>query len=280
MSPDKAGRAGPGARELVRTIVDQDARARARIDAIETASSLATSRPTVMNALLRTVTDSSAPVTVRRAALRALRTNSFRTSVFAPFRAQYFEALRSIAKDEDEELRVSALETLAANGDEYGQRLLMDGLRDPAVALVDAANALGMVAADVHAQDYDLVRELARSDDTETRRSALRVLAADSRSVDLFRKIARDKDEDRVARATSAVALQSLAPKTFKKVAEDVALDETDYPEIRATVLNALAHDVNVKPSARLREQLTVVYTAPAQVLAASRMVAERESEL
>lgn len=279
MSPAKQRRSAPDVRALARTVLDEGAKARARIAAIEEASALAVSRPTVMRALLRVVTATDAPVTVRRAALQVVRANSFRTASFAPFRPEYFEALRAIAKDEDEQLRVSALDTLAANGDEYGQRLLLNGLRDPDAALIDAPTALGMLGADIHAQDYELVLELAQSKHKDTRRSALRVLAADSRSVDLFHKIARDKDEDRVARATSAVALQSLAPRTFEEVAEDVALDESDYPEIRTTLLNALAHDVNVKPSTNLRQQLDAMDAAPAQVRKAAKMVAERKEE-
>lgn len=277
MSPSTGRQSG--ARELVRIIVDPDAKARPRTEAIEAATTIATTRPTLMDALLRTVTDRTSPVTVRRAALRALQVNRFRTSAFAPFQPRYFESLRAIATDTDEELRASALETLAANGDEYGQRLLVEGLRDSTVALVDPAHAVGMLGADIHGQDFTLLRELARSQDKTTRRSALRVLAADTGSVALFRKIARDKNEDRVARATSAVALQALAPRTFKKVAEEVALDERDHPEIRATLLNALAHDVNVKPSARLREQLPALDAAPAQVRAAAKLVADREAE-
>jgi HEAT repeat protein len=274
---DKRG--GRGARELVRAIVDPDRPARTRVAAIEEASRVAVSYPTVMNALLQTVEATDAPVSVRRAALRSLRANSFRTAPFVPFRADYLRVLRSIATDADEEIRASALEVLAAVGDEHGQRLLVDGLRDPDAALVDPATAVGMLGADIHNQNYDLLRELATSDDPAVRRSALRVLAADSRAVNLFQRIATDKNEDRDARATSAIALQSLAPNKFKKVAEDVALDDNDYPEIRATLLNALAHDPNVRPGRRLRDQLDTLETAPEDVRQAAKLVADRETQ-
>ena len=283
MNPPTKGRATPeqnrGARDLARAIVDVNRSAKARVKAVEEATSLAATRPTVMKALLRTVGDSGAPVTVRRAALTSLQANSFRSSLFAAFQADYLEALRSIATDGDEALRTSALEILAAHGDEYGQRLLVEGLRDPATALVDPATALAMVGSDVHAQDFPLVRDLASSDDEVVRRSALRVLAADSDSVPMFRKIARDKDEDREARATSAIALQSLAPGTFKKLVEDVALDDDDFPEIRTTVLNALAHDQNVRPSKRVREQLDQLESAPEQVQQAAQRFLDRDAD-
>ena len=268
-----------GARDLTRAILDPKLPAKARVAAVTDATALAVTRATVMEALFTTVRNTGDPVTLRRAALNALDANSFRTNLFAAYLPQYLEALRTIADDHDLQLRHSALEVLAAHGDDYGRRLLVDGLRDPATALLDPATALGIVGSDIHAQDVRLVRKLASSDDTAVRRSALRVLAADGGSAAFFRKIVRDKTDDREARATSAIALQSINPDSFRRLAHAVALDDDDYPEIRTTVLNALAHDDTATTSPRVRKQLDELTSAPAPVRAAARRLLDRDAE-
>ena len=46
-----------------------------------------------------------------------------------------------------------------------------------------------------------------------------------------------------MARSTSAVALQSLAPQEFDSLAKTIVADDDDDDGVRATMLNALAHD-------------------------------------
>ena len=115
--------------------------------------------------------------------------------------------------------------------------------RDPSLALVPAARALQLLGHDVHAEHYPLLRDLVETSPTKAvRRTALRLLAADSDAADLFARIAADRSEDPVARSTSAVALQSLAPERFDDVARDVVRDDGDDRRVRATFANAIAN--------------------------------------
>ena len=67
------------------------------------------------------------PVAVRMAALQALAALDFLGPRFAPFRADYKQALRDVATDPEPELRESALELLAIDKDPYAQELLVRG---------------------------------------------------------------------------------------------------------------------------------------------------------
>jgi hypothetical protein len=74
----------------------------------------------------------------------------------------------------------------------------------------------------------------------QAKREAVRLLASDPASKDLLAGILRNKDERREVRNASASALQSLAPAEFEEQAKEMVLDDNEYPEIRATAINAL----------------------------------------
>jgi hypothetical protein len=233
----------PPTRQLVATIKDTTKRRAVRLAAIDAASPEAVGKPSVIKALLRVLTDPADDDAVRRAALSALRESSFQAVEFRRYQADYQAALRSAATDDDRALREQAMDVLALHGDEYVQRLLVDGLRSPQAALVEPQRALQMIGYDVHTEHYGLLRDLVEtSQQRAVRRTALRLLAADSDAADLFARIAADRSEDPVARSTSAIALASLAPGEFERLAHDVVLDDDEDDAVRATVVNAMAH--------------------------------------
>ncbi|HTI35740.1 MAG TPA: hypothetical protein VL422_18835 [Miltoncostaea sp.] len=228
-----------------------------RVAAIAAASPGAVLRPELMDLFLGILRDRDDDPAVRLAALAALQENSFAVADFGPWAAAWTEVLRDVATDDDRALRTRALDLLALEGDEYAQRLLTDGLRDPRRALVPAAKALRMIGYDVHAEQYDLLRDLAaNAKQKAVRNHALRLLAADASSKDMFARIAADRGEDATARATAAVALQGLAPEEFAALARDVVHDDDDDDRVRATVITALAHgpgDVDAATGEKVR---------------------------
>ena len=233
--------AGPGARELVATMRDGSRSVAVRLAAIDAGSVIALARSSVMRALLALLADVDEDPAVRSAALRALAQAAFSRAEFRRWEPDYRAALRAVATGDDDELRDAALERLALEGDEYAQRLLAEGLRDPSMALVAPARALQLLGHDVHAEHYPLLRDLVETSSTKAvRRTALRLLAADGDATDLFERIAADRSEDPVARSTSAVALQSLAPERFDDVARRI--DDGDDRRVRATFANAIAN--------------------------------------
>lgn len=193
--------------------------------------------------LLAVLQDTAAEPDARRAALAALAEQSFLVREFRPHQSSFVAALRAVAADPDPELREQALDLLALRKDEYAQRLLVAGLRDAEEALVPEGRALQMVGYDLHAEHYELLREIAASAERRAiRTDALRLLAADAGSKDIFERILHDRSESAEARATSAIALNSLAPDEFPGMVEEIVLDDTDDDEVRATCLTALSH--------------------------------------
>jgi hypothetical protein len=187
--------------------------------------------------------DNAEAAVVRRAALRVLKQLSFSSAIFKQKRPAYLAALREAIDTEDASLRDLALETLAQEKDEYVQRRLLEGLKDPSRALVPPAKAIQLLGYDIHAEHYPILKEIVEKPPSAgARQEAIRLLAADPSSTELLAGILRDKGESRKVRSISATALQSLAPSEFEEHARQIVTDESEDDVLRATCLSALTH--------------------------------------
>jgi HEAT repeat protein len=193
--------------------------------------------------LFAMVADRAGDPATRRAALRALQQLGFTSSLLKQMNAQLVAALRSVIDDPDEELRTMAIQMLAQQKDEFVQRRLLEGLQRTAEPLVSDTKAIQFLGYDIHAGHFPIVRQFAReSPDPETRREAVKLLAADTESAGLLFAIFDDKSEDEEVRRASGGALLSVAPQTFEQRAKEAVLDDSDAESVRASSLTALTH--------------------------------------
>jgi hypothetical protein len=194
-----------------------------------------------MEAMLAVVRNADEPVKVRLAALQSLQAASFSVLAFETCRGDYIATLRKVADDPDPELRQRVLGLLAREKDGYAQKKLLEGLHDPAKALLPPEKALQLLSYDVHADAYAAARAIVKKPPNEmARREALRLLAADATAAPMFEKLMRDKNELREIRQISASALSALRPERLQKTAREILLDKSDYDDIKATSLTAL----------------------------------------
>jgi hypothetical protein len=203
-------------------------------------STLAESVP----ALLATLRNQEEPVSVRDAALQALGGAAFLGEHFAPYRVEFLDTMRQLAQSDTTapELREKVLAVLAAEKDPDIQEILRRGLRDPQSAQVSAAKALQLLSLDDHANIAGLAQEVfQKATDLATKEAALRVLATNANSQDLLANLLGDKTQPRSLRALSATGLHSLNPQRFADIARSIVTDDSDYEDIRATSLGALA---------------------------------------
>ncbi len=182
------------------------------------------------------------PLKVRLAALQALQAASFSVISFQSCRADYIAALREVATDPNEELRQRVLGILAREQDGFVQKKLLEGLQNPEKALVPPEKALQLLSYDIHADAYSLARKIiANPPNTDAKREALRLLAADATAAPVFEKILRDKNESPEIRQVSAAALQALKPEKLQAYARMALLDPDEHDQMQATSLTALA---------------------------------------
>lgn len=192
-------------------------------------------------AILKVLRDPQEPVKVRLAALQSLQAASFSVLAFEGCRREYIATLRQIAADRDPELRQRVLGMLMREKDGFAQEKLLEGLSDPAKALVPPEKALQLLSYDVHAKAYDAARAIIKKPPNEAaRREALRLLAADATAAPLFEKLLLDKKELREIRQIAASAVYGLRPDRMQKHARDILMDKSDYDDIKATSLTAL----------------------------------------
>jgi hypothetical protein len=193
---------------------------------------------------LATLRDPALPVAARLAALKAISAARFLGGPFAPYRVDFLSALRQIAQPGiDRALCESALAILAVEKDPDTQQRLRSGLQAPQSALVSAATALQLLSYDDHANLADLALDIFhKAVDLATKEAALRVLATDAKSQDLFAKLLQDKSQPRSLRALSATGLNFLNPQKFAEVAQHIVKDHSDFEDIRASALGALAN--------------------------------------
>jgi hypothetical protein len=212
-----------------------------RVAALAEAPLAATGKDSDLQAVLNVLSNEAEPIKVRFAALESLQAATFSVDVFAPYRGDYIATLRKVADDPDPEMRQRVLGLLAREKDGFAQKKLLDGLKNPAKALVPPEKALQLLSYDVHAGAYSAARAIVNkppSDDA--RREALRLLAADAKSAPLFAKLLRDKNELREIRQISASALHALQPEKMQEYARKILLDKSDFDDIKATSLTAL----------------------------------------
>jgi hypothetical protein len=222
--------------------VEKPASPAARAEAIKTAPLEPEHLAERVTELLAILRDREQPLVVRTAALDALAALDFLGPPFAPFRADYKQTLREVATDPKRTLRESALELLAVDKDPYAQDLLVRGLKEPKEAMVSEARAIQFLGYDDHADIVPLARDVYERASGTAREEALRVLATDPQSEKLFTRLLKDKSEKSSIRLISASGLQSLNPEAFERTAQKIVADDSDYNEIRATSLAALAH--------------------------------------
>ncbi|MBV9833260.1 MAG: hypothetical protein JO055_02560 [Alphaproteobacteria bacterium] len=191
--------------------------------------------------LLKDLRDAGKPIEVRMATLQSLGAAAFSVANFDSVNADYIAALREVSTDSHEQLRRRSLGILSRNKDGYAQKALLDGLKNPAKALLPPEKALQLLGNDVHAGAYAAARAIVKKPPNEdAKREALRLLAADSKSEPLFEKVLRDKKEFRENRQLAASALHSLNPDKLQRQARRILKDKSDYADIKATSLTAL----------------------------------------
>ena len=212
-----------------------------RVEAMAKATSAICEDHEGFQEMLRVLRDPDEHIKVRLAALASLQAASFSVVAFESCRSDYIATLRAVATDEDPELRQRVLGLLAREKDGYAQKKLLDGLEDPAKALVPPEKALQLLGYDVHADAYKMAREIvANPPSPVAKREALRLLAADTTAKPVFEKILRDKNEAKELRQISASALHGIAPDALQKHARAIVLDSSEWDDIKATSLTAI----------------------------------------
>ncbi|KFX28240.1 hypothetical protein [Ralstonia solanacearum] len=239
----KPGRTAAAAAKLLSTVLDVSVRLKDRTQALAQIGNGVVGDRDTFKQVVGLVKDAAADATLRSNALSQLQAATFEPSAFAPYRAAYMTALRSLRRDPDMDIRQRVFGLLAREQDADTQALLLAGLDGTQDALLPPEKALQLLSYDPHAGAYEVARKIEKAPPNAlARREALRVLAADAESVDRFADVLQDKKEPTEVRQIAAGALNHLAPKRMQAIAREMALDDSESDDLRTVSLTALAH--------------------------------------
>jgi hypothetical protein len=263
--PKSAKAAGVSTREIYSIVGSPQKTAKQRIAALAQTPLTMNDNDKNLHAVLDVLGDVSEPVEVRLAAMKAIQAASFSVVAFESSRSDYLVTLRKVAQDANADLRQRALGILAQEKDRFAQKKLLDGLETPEKALVPPEKALQLLGYDLHAAAFKAARATVENPPNPiAKQEGLRLLAGDATAAPLFQKILLDKNETRENRQISASALHSINPARMQTLARDIVVDPTDYADIRATSLTALAQfgdSAKVAADLTLRESVDAIKT-------------------
>jgi len=261
-SPAKRPRS---ARAAMSVATSENKPVKERVQAMAEAAGAVCENDQDLQSVLTVLRNQDEAIEVRLAALQSLQAASFSVVTFESCRSDYIATLRKVATDPNPELRQRVLGILAREKDGYASKKLLDGLKNPDKALVPPEKALQLLGYDIHAETYQIAREIVKDPPNEdAKQEALRLLAADAKSAPVFEKLLRDKEETKEVRQVAAAALQALKPDKLQENAREILLDDSDFDDIKATSLTALTQfgdEEAVAKDDKLRKQVTKIST-------------------
>jgi len=160
-------------------------------------------------------------------------------------KAEYKEALRSVVDHKNKSLRAVALEILAMEKDDYAQSRLLESLEKPDKKLIEPEVAIQLLAYDLHANYYPVMRQIAQDPSNAiAKREALRNLGADVESKDLLLKTVVNKKEDPETRHAAVTALSSQEPELAADRSKKIIIEEKGehLDELKTALLNTLLY--------------------------------------
>jgi hypothetical protein len=187
--------------------------------------------------------DHRASDAARRAAFAELRGAELRFDERSLSLARFVAILRDLVDDRDLEIRLQALEILAAEHDPFVRHRLLADVLKRADDRVPLATAIRLLAYDGHGGHLPICRVLAadRRLDENARIEALRALAADPHAEGLLVGVFTG-DEPPTIRLWAGLSLRTLAPQTFAAQARRMLANPAEDPDLRTMCDVAFKH--------------------------------------
>jgi hypothetical protein len=187
--------------------------------------------------LVDIVTDLSEPAELRKTVMLQIRVLSLEGPAFKQFRPIVTVGLRKLIGDKDKQIAIEAIDLLAYQKDEWLQRELAEGLKNPDQAIVSEELAVYYLSLDPH-NFLDLFREVAeKSGDEKAKIMAIHALSSDTSSTDFLLSLFENKKQSSEIREASAHALDAQNPDLLLAKSVAAFKDEEEQDHHLLTVL-------------------------------------------
>lgn len=190
--------------------------------------------------ILRWVRDAKTPPALREEALAATQRLSFSFTGMVQARDQILSALRILTADPDLRYREVAFGILASHGDDYAQRLLIDGLEDPGKALLPPEKSVGLLGLALHGDFYPtLYKVMLEPPNEETRVESIRLLGGYAPARETIVGYLSDESESGDVRMAAAGTLNANDPEEFASTILPFVADEGAPDDVRVYGIQA-----------------------------------------
>ncbi|WP_298754883.1 tyrosinase family protein [uncultured Psychroserpens sp.] len=135
----------------------------------------------------------------------------------------FFDILRGLITNENEQLRSVAIEVLSANEDNIVQEFLVTELQKEESAFLTKENAIAFLTQTLKPEHSKLFMKIfAESDNDDVKSSALRGLANDPNSAEFLKKVLLDKTISFKLREASALAFHHMDHVSMNNLAAEI----------------------------------------------------------
>ena len=221
--------------KVINIISNKDENLELRMEVLKKSSGLLGSEEKGVTAVRNILSDKSEDAAMRKAALNAFKVFQFSSKYVQENKATYTETLRGLVTDSDKELQEKSIEQLSLSGDEYVQRVLIDGLNDGGKSVIDDASAIRYLSNDLHADSYEAIHQkFLRSDNTDVKIAAARSLGNYEKAQDDLARVLKDSKANENLRKACSDALKFNNKNLYIQSAKDVIINDADNESFRA----------------------------------------------
>lgn len=178
---------------------------------------------------------------IKLGVINIFQAGQFSSAIISSLRAEYHQKLKNLLTKKDllPAILYIVLESLAQEKDEFVQRMLLKGLESPKEARVEPDRAIQLLAYDLHAEYYPILKKIVEEPPTPAaKKEAIRALSGDQSAKSILVNTLTDKDENDEIRYASANSIAALDSSELYDHVRKILLDDEEDDEFRAALLN------------------------------------------
>ena len=187
-----------------------------------------------LDAAIEIIPDTEEPVELRSTLIHYVFASKRSNRYFPSRKPRFFEILRGLITDSNQQLRIQAIDILAAHEDEVVQEFLREEIRKEQSELISKQDGIFFLRQNTKPQHADLFREIFEaSTDIEVRKAAIEGLDQDPESVGFLQEVVMNKQEAFKVREAGAFALHHINHETMNDLAAQIISEpESESPNM------------------------------------------------
>lgn len=184
---------------------------------------------TFLDSALKIIDDDKEDAEVRMGMIQKVFHSKRSNKQFASRKPEFFNALRGLLKNENNQLRLDAIEILAAHEDEVVQEFLVEEVQKEKSEFISKKDALFFLSQGVKNHHVKLFLEVFEKDtDEQVQKGVIEGLGNNLESYEFIKAVLLNKKQSYIVREAAALSLHNLNYKETNEIAIQILLDYED----------------------------------------------------